>query len=114
MLEINYGCRWEEAVQTAIEMLGGGEGVLHISYEANWQGHMDIDVLLTDGRVFSYYYSYGSCSGCDPWEGTEFDSSEEHDNGLPLLAKHILDEATIFSCREVYDKWAKMRPKGGY
>jgi|WetSurSiteA1Bulk_404760.scaffolds.fasta_scaffold12997_4 hypothetical protein len=61
--EISYGCRWEEYLEEAIEKLGGGEKVLRIRYEADYQGFLDIDILLKDGRIVSYEYTYGSCSG---------------------------------------------------
>jgi hypothetical protein len=61
--EISYGCRWEEYLEVAIAKLGGGDKVLRVAYESDYQGFLDIDVLLKDGRIISYYYSYGSCSG---------------------------------------------------
>ena len=103
MNKIEYGCRWEEAVQKALDMLGGGKEVLRVDYISDYQGYLDIDVLLNDGRVFSYMYEYGSCSGCDPWEGTEFDFDKN--SGHPKLACFILDEATIFDDMTQYVAW---------
>lgn len=102
-VKIEYGCRWEESVQTAIEKLGGGQEILRVDYESDYQGHLDIDILLNDGRVFSYVYYYGSCSGCDPWEDTQYED-------VNLLSSHIIDEATIFSNIEMYKKWRENIP----
>lgn len=101
MLDVQRDCRWDEHWQEAIDSLGGGVEVLFEDAYSDWQGHLDMDVLLTDGRVASYYYSYGSCSGCDRWE----DSGEN-------VTQVMLDEMTIFDNREQYDKWVASLPEG--
>lgn len=105
MLKIEFGCRWEEAVQTALEKLGGGEKILYVQAKADYQGYLDLDVLLSDGRVFSYFYSYGSCSWCDPWIGGDLD--EGYDSGYPKLADHMIQEATIFANVAEWEIWAR-------
>jgi len=53
-----------------------GVVILRFEFEADYQGFVDIDVLLLDGRVFSYKYSYGSCSGCDEWESRDLSDDD--------------------------------------
>jgi hypothetical protein len=57
---IDYGCRWEESLQGVLNIIGGTE-ILFVDFEADYQGYLDIDVLLANGCIFSYKYSYGSC-----------------------------------------------------
>lgn len=81
-----------------LDELGGIE-VIRLDYEDDYQGHIDVDVLLNDGRVFSYCYSYGSCSGCDEWEsrGMSYDQ----------IIDTMRDECTIFSNRYSYNRWRR-------
>ena len=104
MINLGFGCRWEECLEYALNGLGAEE-ILYCRYEASWQGDMDIDVLLSDGRVASYHYYYGSCSGCDRWEG-EFG----YDNETESIANVMLDEMTIFESVETYERWKKTLP----
>ena len=97
-MEINYGCRWEEGVEYALELLGGGKEILRVSYEADYQGYLDIDVLLNDGRVFSYKYWYGSCSGCDAWE-------DATDDDVRIMCKQLVGGALIFQNLEECKKF---------
>lgn len=50
--------------------------IIRLKYEAGYQGYVDIDVLLSSGKVFSYYYAYGSCSECDEWENRNLSDDE--------------------------------------
>jgi len=68
-------CRYSENVQEVLTKLGAKE-TLFINECDDWQGFLDVDVLLNDGRVFSYRYDYGSCSGCDEWEGEGYNNDE--------------------------------------
>lgn len=70
---------------------------LRVDFEDDYQGHVDVDVLLADGRVFSYCYLYGSCSGCDEWEDRGLSDSE--------IKKVMLQEATIFDNAEQYEQF---------
>lgn len=106
-LSVRRDCRWDECFQIAIDSLGGAKEILFEDAYADWQGHLDMDVLLEDGRVASYYYSYGSCSGCDQWEG-EFCYDEQDEK----VAQVMLDEMTIFTDRAEYDKWVSSLPNG--
>lgn len=88
--------RYSECLEDVINELGGVE-VLRLAYEADWQGFVDIDVLLEDGRVFSYKYYYGSCSGCDEWEDRNLDHHE--------IKEVMLLEAAFMSSLEAYNEW---------
>lgn len=99
VLRINDMCdhaRYAYVLEDLIIALKGKE-VLYLKYESDYQGYVDIDVLLEDGRVFSYEYSYGSCSGCDDWEYRQ------------LTDQQILEEmkkgATYFDKLEDYQKF---------
>jgi hypothetical protein len=92
--------RYSEDLAEACERLGGAENVQRLEFESDYQGFVDIDVLLLDGRVFSYYYSYGSCSGCDEWEDKSFSSED--------VVKEILQEATLFDNQTQYFAWRDM------
>ena len=61
---------------------------------------VDVDVLLSDGRVFSYYYVYGSCSGCDEWEARNLSCDE-----IESVIMQEMQEATIFNDLESYNQW---------
>lgn len=88
--------RWSEYLQEALELVGEGSPVrvLRKSFESDYQGFVDVDVLLANGKVFSYYYSYGSCSGCDSWEGYE-----------DTVVQEMVKEATIFESLREYELW---------
>jgi uncharacterized protein (UPF0303 family) len=88
--------RYSGGLESVINNLGGEE-VLRLSYEADYQGYVDIDVLLNDGRVFSYRYYYGSCSGCDEWENRELTSEQ--------IEEEMLQAATFFESVGEYNKW---------
>lgn len=88
--------RYSNLLQEVVEELVGKK-LLRKEYESNWQGFVDVDVLLTDGRVFSYKYYYGSCSGCDEWESEMYTDLE--------IKNIMLKEATIFNNLIDYNKW---------
>ena len=86
------------------DKFGGGKEILRLKYKSDYQGYVDIDVLLNDGKVFSYYYSYGSCSGCDRWSG-------EYGSDYESIKRVIIQECTIFDNIYQYKKWRKTCPK---
>ena len=99
MLEISKmveGARYSEVFEKVINDLGGTD-VLRLDYESDYQGYVDIDVRLLDGRVFSYQYSYGSCSGCDDWEARDLTDDQ--------VEAEMLRDATIFDGIEPYERW---------
>lgn len=91
--------RYSECLKELVKSLGGIE-VLCLDYDCDYSGYIDIDVLLEDGRVFSYKYYYGSCSGCDEWEARELSDDE--------IIEVMKQECTIFDNRYQYDKWRRM------
>ena len=84
--------------KTQIKKLNGIK-VLRCDVEAGYSGHVDIDVLLADGRAFSYKYYYGSCGICDDWESRGLSDKE--------IMQEMLEGATIFRDLETYKKWRK-------
>lgn len=99
---MNYnfdGCRYSSCLIDLLTQLQAVQ-VLFEKYDNDYQGFVDVDVLLSDGRVFSYAYSYGSCSGCDEWENLGLSTEE--------IKKTMLTEATIFNSIEEYNKWILM------
>ena len=76
--------------------------IMRLNYENDYQGHVDIDALLDDGRIFSYSYSYGSCAGCDNWESRELSDAE--------IEKEITNNATYFDNIDQYNKWRSTIP----
>ena len=93
--EVEYA-RYSRNLESIVNRLSGVE-ILRKEYESTYQGFVDVDVLLSDGRVFSYCYSYGSCSGCDEWEGKNLSDDE--------IESVMMQESTIFNNRESYNQW---------
>lgn len=60
-----WECRWFDLAvdqdQTDCEV------IFDASY-ADYQGEVHVGFMNNDGQVVVINYSYGSCSGCDPWE----------------------------------------------
>lgn len=103
-LEIDKRCegaRYSDILNELITALLGKE-VLRLEYEADYSGYVDIDVLLEDGRVISYKYWYGSCSGCDGWIELPEKQIKER------MKAEMQQEATFFESLESYGKWRKM------
>lgn len=96
--ELVEGARYSSILESLINDLGCIK-VLRLNYESNYSGYVDIDVLLKNKKVFSYKYYYGSCSGCDDWEGRGL----EHNQIMAEMYK----KATIFSIKE-YKAWIRM------
>lgn len=98
-LDVGYA-RYSDLLEEVLIELNAVE-VLRKDYEDDYQGHVDVDVLLFDGRVFSYLYYYGSCSGCDEWESEGYDDNK--------IKEIILKEATFFSDVDSYSIWLSRR-----
>lgn len=67
------GGRWHETVAAA---LPDGE-VLFSSGNEDYSGQVAIVAKLDDGDWLFYAWSYGSCSGCDPWEDEPIENVKE-------------------------------------
>lgn len=61
---LNNSCRWEELVEKVLRPIE----VLFYAGEADYQGSAAVLVRRADGMIVAYEWSWGSCSGCDPWE----------------------------------------------
>lgn len=81
--------RWHETVADA---LPDGE-VLFSTGSDGYQGSVAIVARLDDGRWLHYDWSYGSCSGCDAWEGQpEDDVKDEIRLGAAVMdSAHFAD-----------------------
>lgn len=99
-------CRYSSNLDTLLDTLGGVKEVLRLNYEASYSGFVDVDALLNDGRVFTYKYWYGSCSGCDTWESNDFNDAQIEDV--------MRMESTIFPDLDTYKKWRETCPPTDY
>lgn len=88
--------RYSSILESLLQSLHAVE-VLRKDYESDYSGYVDVDVLLKDGRIFSYRYSYGSCSGCDEWEQRELTDTQ--------IRHEMHRDATFFETRASYDLW---------
>lgn len=95
--------RYSDVFDSLLESMGGGKELLKIDFESDYQGFVDADVLLNDGRVISYRYYYGSCSGCDEWESRAMNDKE--------IMDAMSQEATVFNNIEDYNKFNALRAK---
>jgi len=74
--------RWEETEASecryggVVEGIFGEGNVLWENSYSDYQGYANILVLMPDGRVGYYHWSYGSCSGCDSWEAEGLTDSQ--------------------------------------
>ena len=95
-----YSCRYGDILLNLLKHLNTKE-ILNLSYENDYQGYVDIDALLEDGRILSYKYYYGSCAGCDEWEALNISNIE--------IEEVMMKEATFFDNIDQYNKWLKMK-----
>jgi hypothetical protein len=64
-------CRWSEFA----EQNWGDWDFLWEEAEVDYQGYAKI-LATKDGRFVYCEWSYGSCSGCDPWESMDVDAAK--------------------------------------
>lgn len=74
---LDKGCRWEGV---AAEALGSGKLIFYRG-ESDYQGTAEALVLRDDGRYAYLAWSWGSCSGCDPYEGMASDMGMSYEYG---------------------------------
>ncbi len=98
------GCRYGDNLFNVLCRLNTKE-IMRSNYENDYEGFVDVDALLDDGRVFSYNYSYGSCGGCDEWESRELTDAE--------VENTMMQEATYFDNIAQYNEWNSTRPNKG-
>lgn len=92
--------RYSDVLESLLKKLKAKQVLREHSID-DWQGEVDVDVLLEDGRVFSYYYSYGSCSGCDGWEAEGLDDGQ--------IEAEMAKDATYFDNIEQYNQYLNMK-----
>lgn len=100
----SFGGRYSDILEELLASLVAVKE-LRCEFEDDYQGFVDVDAELSDGRVFSYKYWYGSCSGCDGWEADDLSDSQ--------IMDEMRQECTIFDTMEQYEEWRKMVNKGG-
>lgn len=93
-------CRYGDNLLYVLKTINAKE-ILSVDYECDYQGFVDIDALLDDGRVFSYKYYYGSCSSYDEWESLGLSDLQIEDR--------MLQEATFFDDIDQYKKWVNLK-----
>ena len=84
------------------ENIWGDWNVLWEDSEDDWQGHAAF-LAEKDGKYVYYYWSYGSCSGCDNWESEGLNTEQ--------IEKEMLKEATFFDNIKQYKKFAEKSRK---
>lgn len=94
--------RYSECLETLLTELQADK-VLYEDFKDDYQGYVEVDVLLKDGRVFSYRYSYGSCSGCDEWEDRGLTDEE--------IVQQMKIEATFFNNLSDYNAFLEKVPE---
>ena len=99
------GCRYSSDFAELIEKMGDAEKILKERHEADYQGFADVDVLLLDGRVVSYTWSFGSCSGCDGWEAAMENLPYDDERRRDFVLLDMEKEITIFKSLETYIEW---------
>lgn len=91
--------RFSLILETLLNELGACQ-ILRKKFRADSQGFVDVDVLLSDDRVFSYKYKYGSCEVCDDWINRRLSKDQIKDE--------MLQNATFFKNMESYERWREM------
>jgi len=97
-----FNGRYDDILEELLRDLGATE-LLRIDTDHGYQGHTDVDVLLSDGRVFSYKYWYGSCSACDEWDF--------YNLSIAQIKHEMKRGATFFDNIEDYKSWRGMVAK---
>lgn len=87
------GCRYGDCAHEAFDY----KELLLVDYEDDYSGHVEIAGLLNDGRYFHYYWSYGSCSGCDTWEAYGYSYGQ--------IIAEMKEQAVYFEDRETFDRY---------
>lgn len=100
LCKLTENARYSEVLDSLLKNLGVKK-ILDIRYESDYQGFVDVSALLKDGRVFSYLYYYGSCSGCDDWEDRSLSDEK--------IEAEMKQEGTFFKSVETYEKYKKVR-----
>jgi len=100
LVDMTDGARYSKNLNTLAQQLKVKE-ILKLSSETDYSGFVDVDALLEDGRVWSYRYTYGSCSGCDEWESLELNDE--------AIVEAMKQGSTFFNNLDQYKKFDEMR-----
>jgi hypothetical protein len=79
-------------------IFGAGSEVIAWWSENNYQGTIAIAHKLTDGRVVVMTDYYGSCSGCDCWEGATDEDAKKQ-------VLDLVNNARVFGSLENAQAW---------
>jgi hypothetical protein len=96
-----------EAWETIFEGIGAQKVLFCSSSYWGYGGSIDIDILLSDGRVLSYEYGFDSC--CDRLEGACEEGGDNTD-----IEEDITTHATYFDNLTQYDAWVDTLPPDGW
>lgn len=99
-MNYTFSGRYTDELKSLLNELGATQE-LRVEFEDDYTGKVDLDVLLKDGRVFSYLYYYGSCSGCDDWQDRNLSENE--------IKNEMRTEATFFNSVEDYKEYVKRK-----
>jgi len=92
--------------ESVFEGMGAQEVLFCSSSYWGYGGSIDIDILLSDGRVLSYGYAFDSC--CDRLEGSCDDGEETE------IIEDVEQHATYFDDLAQYDAWVDTLPDNIY
>jgi len=95
-----------DAWENVLEGMGAQKVLFCSSSYWGYGGSIDIDILLSDGRILSYEYAFDSC--CDRLEGSCEDGESTE------IEEDIETHATYFDDIDQYDKWVDTLPDEEY
>ena len=72
--------------------------VIDSNFEGSYQGSLAYAYELANGQVVIVCDSFGSCSGCDAWEGAD-------DDDCRSLVQTMVNNARVFPDRESAREW---------
>lgn len=96
--------RWAEEVGAALGFTSDTP-LLGLSQEGDYQGSCYFVAFPEKDTIVVYGWSYGSCSGCDGWEGNESDIEPEVKAGAKQMTISEFDgyAAAILATPPSYD-----------
>jgi hypothetical protein len=90
------GCRWSEFAEENWK----DWDFLWEDSEADYQGYAEF-IAHKNGKYVHVYWTYGSCSDCDPWEDMNYEEAK----------KEFDDSAVYFDNFKQLKAWIDMKPK---
>lgn len=101
--DYSFDCRYSEELKSVLFELEGVKE-LRVDYEDDYEGFCYVEILLKDGRVFSYGYEFDYRDGRDDWEIRYLPEDE--------IKKEMKEDATYFDNIDQYNKWRERVKKG--